>query len=105
MKNYEEIAKTLERRLVELTSNITDIDSELRSSLSADWAEQATQLEDQDALEGLEKTKLQEIAQIREALQRIGQGSYGVCLKCGEAIDLRRLKAQPTATRCVSCAG
>ena len=105
MKTYEEIAKALERRLVELTSNITEIDSELRSSLAADWAEQATQLENQDALEGVEKSKLQESDQIREALQRIGQGSYGVCAQCGEVIDPRRLKALPTATKCIACAG
>jgi|SRR5208282_2102353 len=105
MKTYEEIAQTLEHRLVELMSNIREIDSELQSSLPADWEEQATQLENQDALEGVEKSKLQEIRQIREALQRIGQGSYGVCAQCGEAIDPRRLRALPTATRCISCAG
>ncbi len=105
MKTYEEIAKALERRLVELTGNITEIDSELRSLLPADWNEQATQLENQDALEGIEKSKLQEVHQIREALLRIGQGTYGFCAHCGEAIDPRRLKALPTATRCISCAG
>jgi RNA polymerase-binding protein DksA len=105
MKTHEEIAKALERRLVELASNIAEIDSELRSSLPADWEEQATQLENQDALAGVENSKLQEIRQIREALQRIGQGSYGVCAQCGEAIDPRRLKALPTATRCIACAG
>jgi len=99
------MTKALERRLVELTSNIAEIDSELRSSLPADWEEQATQLEDQDALEGVEKSKLQEVRQIREALRRIAQGNYGVCAQCGGAIDPRRLKALPTATRCVSCIG
>ncbi len=105
METYQEIAKALENRLAELTSNITEIDNELRSLLPADWKEQATQLENQDALEGIEKSKLQEIHQIREALQRIGEGSYGVCAQCGETIDPRRLKALPTATRCIACAG
>ncbi len=105
METYQEIVKALENRLVELTGNITEIDSELHSLLPADWSEQATQLENQDALEGIEKSKLQEIHQIREALQRIAEGSYGVCAQCGETIDPRRLKALPTATRCISCAG
>jgi RNA polymerase-binding transcription factor DksA len=105
MKMNEEIAKTLERRLVELASNITEIDSELRSLLPADWEEQAAKLESQDALPGIENSKLQEIRQIREALQRIAQGSYGVCAECGGAIDPRRLKALPTATKCITCAG
>lgn len=105
MKEYQETAKALQQRLSELTGHIAEIDSELRSGLSADWEEQATQLEGQDALEGIEKTKLQEISQICEALRRIEQGSYGVCAQCGEKINPKRLTALPTATRCIKCAG
>ena len=104
MKTHDDIAKALERRLVELTGQVSEIDSELHKQLPADWEEQATQLENQDALEGIEKSKLQEIGQIREALRRIAQGSYGVCVQCGEPIDPKRLAALPTATRCISCA-
>jgi DnaK suppressor protein len=96
--------KALQSRLAELLGSIAEIDSELRSSLPADWEEQATKLEDQDALEGIEKSKLQEISQIRDALKRIAEGGYGVCAQCGELIDPKRLKALPTATKCISCA-
>jgi DnaK suppressor protein len=99
-----EFEKALQHRLAELVGNVAEIDSELRSSLPADWEEQATKLEDQDPLEGIEKSKLQEIDQIREALKRIAEGGYGVCAQCGEPIDPKRLKALPTATKCISCA-
>jgi DnaK suppressor protein len=102
---YEDIAKALEARLIELTGSIAEIDSELRGLPPADSEEQATYLENQDALEGIEKSKLQEIRQIREALRRIAEGRYGVCAECGEIINPKRLKALPTATRCISCAG
>jgi RNA polymerase-binding transcription factor DksA len=102
---YEDIAKTLAARLAELSGHIAEIDEELRSALPADWEEQATQLEGQDALEGIEKQKLKEIQQIRAALQRIEDGRYGVCAKCGEDIDPKRLKALPTAIFCLSCVG
>jgi RNA polymerase-binding protein DksA len=102
---YEDIAKALQLRLAELTGHIAEIDQELRSALPADWEEQATQLEGQDALEGIEKQKLKEIQQIRAALQRIADGRYGICAKCGEDIDPKRLNALPTAILCVSCAG
>jgi DnaK suppressor protein len=105
MKNYDDIAQALERRLSELTGHIAEIDSELRSSLPADWEEQATQLEGQDALEGIEKSKLQEVEQIRAALRRIAEGHYGVCSQCGEKIAAKRLQALPTATKCIACAG
>ena len=105
MTGHKDIAKELERRLKELTVDIAEIDAELQHSLSADWEEQATQLEGQDALGGIEKAKLQEAAEIRKALQRISLGTYGICKKCGEPIDAKRLKALPTAARCIACAG
>jgi RNA polymerase-binding protein DksA len=104
MTNHQDIASELERRLAELTSDVAAIDAELRSTLPADWSEQATKLEDQDALDGIEKSKLQEIQQIHAALQRIAQGSYGICAQCGEPIGAKRLKALPTATKCIACA-
>jgi RNA polymerase-binding transcription factor DksA len=84
---------------------VAELVQEMRTALPADWEEQATQLEGQDALEGIEKQKLKEIQQIHAALQRIADGQYGICAKCGEDIDPKRLKALPTAIFCVSCAG
>ena len=104
MTKNEDIAKALNIRLAELTGRVAEIDNELRKPLSADSEERATDLENQDALEGIENSELQEIHQIREALKRIAQGTYGVCAKCGVDIDPKRLKALPTATRCISCA-
>ena len=104
MTKNEDIAKALKIRLAELTGRVAEIDSELRKPLSADSEDRATDLENQDALEGIENSELQEIHQIREALNRIAQGTYGVCAKCGVDIDPKRLKALPTATRCISCA-
>ncbi len=104
MEKYQEIAKALEARLAELSGHVAEIDIELRKSLSADSEEQAIDLENQDALEGIEKTKLQEIRQIGAALKRIADGGYGFCAQCGEPIDPKRLKALPTATKCIACA-
>jgi DnaK suppressor protein len=44
-----------------------------------------------------------ELDQVREALRRIDDGSYGVCLDCGDTIIERRLLAVPTARYCASC--
>ena len=38
-----------------------------------------------------------------EALQRIEDGSYGVCFNCEEDILLKRLRAVPWAVRCTKC--
>jgi DnaK suppressor protein len=40
---------------------------------------------------------------VEAALRRIGEDEYGDCVRCGEAIDPRRLAAQPEAPLCVPC--
>ncbi len=45
----------------------------------------------------------QELSEIRAALARIEDGSYGECLSCGGAIGFERLMVQPRATRCLVC--
>ena len=42
---------------------------------------------------------------IEGGLRRIESGQYGTCFYCEEEIEIRRLKADPTSTRCLKCAG
>ena len=104
MTSHEAIARALKLRLDELTGRVSNIESELRQQLPADSDDRATDLENQDALEALEKAELREVRQIEEALKRITDGRYGVCVQCGEKIDPKRLAALPTATTCITCA-
>lgn len=43
------------------------------------------------------------IYEIKQALQRIERGDYGVCEECGDDIGVERLKAQPMTRVCVHC--
>ena len=45
----------------------------------------------------------QMIADIDQALLRIKEGSYGLCARCGNLIDERRLEALPTARYDAAC--
>ncbi len=45
----------------------------------------------------------QELQEIEAALARIGDGSYGACSDCGDDIGPARLKASPSARRCLVC--
>jgi DnaK suppressor protein len=45
----------------------------------------------------------QELQEIEAALARIGDGSYGTCSDCGDEIGPARLKANPSARRCLRC--
>ena len=103
MNEHEEIAKALTARLSELRTHLAKVDRELRKMLPADFEEQAIELENQEALEVIQRTETTEIHQIETALKRISKGIYGTCAKCGEPIDPRRLKALPTAATCIPC--
>jgi DnaK suppressor protein len=43
------------------------------------------------------------ILKIEEALERIEDGSFGICEKCGEDISEQRLRARPVTTHCIEC--
>lgn len=43
------------------------------------------------------------IKDINAALQALEDGEYGICLKCGEKIPLKRLESCPWATLCTDC--
>jgi DnaK suppressor protein len=43
------------------------------------------------------------IEKIKEALDRIDNGQFGVCEVCGKEIGERRLMARPVTTLCIEC--
>jgi DnaK suppressor protein len=47
---------------------------------------------------------LQRLRQIDEALARLRDGQYGICVSCGQRIEVGRLDAAPEVTMCIVCA-
>jgi DnaK suppressor protein len=43
------------------------------------------------------------IKKINEALERIDDGTFGVCEDCGDDIGIPRLKARPMTSLCIEC--
>lgn len=43
------------------------------------------------------------IPNLRIALAAIDDGTYGICIECGEKISRKRLESIPGAIRCVDC--
>lgn len=44
------------------------------------------------------------VAQLREALERLAHGKFGLCVRCGREIPTAILQQHPTMTFCSSCA-
>jgi DnaK suppressor protein len=103
MSEFADIAVKLRERLAELTTRAELIEDDLRHPLDADFSEQAIDLADDEMLEGVDDVLRAEAQQIRFALARIDNGTYGVCSNCGKDIPAARLEVQPIATRCVAC--
>ena len=101
---HEATAAKLRAQLEELKSRAGEIEDDLRHPLDADSSEQAVDLADDEALAGVSDVLRREMRDIRAALARIEDGSYGTCARCGDEIGDARLEALPTATRCIRCA-
>lgn len=104
MTDLTGVKSGLEARLAELESRASRIEADLAEPLSADFEEQATEREDDDALEGQDALLGREIVAVKAALARLDDGSYGECTRCGEEVGEKRLEAYPEAALCISCA-
>lgn len=71
--------------------------------LVGDWSDRAIQLQNDETLQVIDDATRHELAAISEALQRLDQGLYGTCKKCGADIEPGRLQALHAVT-CVRCA-
>ena len=56
---------------------------------------------DRELEEGLQEGAVQTLAQIDRALERLADGSYGTCERCGQPIGGERLRVRPWAILCI----
>lgn len=104
MSDVAMIKRALEERRAVLSSKAEEIEGTLRTPGDPDFAEQATEAEGDEVLEGLENSALLEISQINAALARIENGTFGTCTTCGEPVGDKRLATIPHAAQCIACA-
>jgi len=104
MPDLSVVRAELESRLEVLLRRVERITGDLRKPADPDWQERATEVENDDVLEGLDDASRAEATAVRAALRRIEAGTYGRCFKCGHDIAAGRLAALPSATTCVACA-
>ncbi len=99
-------AELLKRR-EELRNRASRASADLRHEsdpLSADFAEQVTQRENDDVLGAISQSAQAELRQLEAALRRLEEGRYTTCSACGEPIEVERLAAVPYTDRCRACA-
>ncbi len=104
MADHDKTRRALEQRLALLGQRTSRIEAHLREPGDRDSEELVTERQNDEVLEGLGDAELQEIEEIQAALTRIGDGAYGECVTCGEAIAAGRLEALPFTSLCIGCA-
>jgi len=91
-----------EKLIAEISENLTP-ESLTASSDIGDLVDQAGDERDRELsllLTGRDKEKL---SAIDEALEKLEEGTYGICEECGDKIGPGRLKVMPLAKYCVNC--
>lgn len=104
-KDIEYFRKLLTSMLDEAKQKGDSTIEELNVSneLFADPADRATAESDRSFTLRIRDRERRLIRKIQTALQRIDEGSYGICEECGEAISVARLKARPVTRLCINC--
>ncbi len=103
MHDLTHFENLISARLQELGARVHELDHELGEPKSADLDDQSIDLEDDEVLESLGIAAQREITQLNLAMERIRDGSYGICKKCGGAISEARLEAVLHTPLCKNC--
>ena len=103
----DKMQATLLAQKEQILKSLADKHSEYKKMVESgepgDEVDIASDVIDGALLESLGAQDANRLTMINNALDRIQQGKYGVCLKCHKEIPLERLEAIPHAFMCVSC--
>ena len=72
-------------------------------AVSADYLDCASFESDRSTALRIRDRESMLINKIRQSLEDIENGEYGICEDCGGEIAIARLKARPIARRCITC--
>ena len=104
-KDLNTIKKLLEQQLEELLEDADKTASEMADEKAnfPDPTDRASLESDRNFELRIRDRERKLIGKIREALERIEDGEYGLCESCEEEIGIARLKARPVTTMCIDC--
>lgn len=103
-KTKKEFKSLLYRLRERLTGQIAVLkDESLSRDDIIDLAEDGTDAFDRQFALLLASSEHDAVFEIDEALQRIEDGTYGICQQCFKPVDTTRLKALPFVKMCVKC--
>jgi DnaK suppressor protein len=98
----KEARKVLDAKRRELLSGTSDREEILIENAAEDFDRLQQQMNREVAIRNLDReSKL--LKEVQAAMNRVEEGTYGICLRCEEEIPEKRMKAVPWAAYCVGC--
>ncbi len=95
----------LEKQLKDLQADLTrtNLSQPLTTPALADVNDQASFETERSFELRIKDRERKLIGKVQEALKKISEGSYGVCVSCAEPIGVKRLQARPVTDLCINC--
>lgn len=101
IKAYEKI---LRERQQELNIRLQRIEDDFEKPSTPDEDDRTAERSEDEVLEEMGQVGQEELKAIDAALDRVANGSFGICVKCGEPIAQERLAVVPYTPFCQECA-
>src|SRR5512137_1906432 len=104
--SYDRLKLALLTEQATLTKELAELQSTIKEEgvgYSTHPADEGTAAFDQARDLAVQVSAEQTLKLVNDALERFENGTYGLCLDCGQEIDAARLKAIPYAPVCLSC--
>lgn len=101
---YADIQADLERQRADILQEVEEILTNRKGMDSfPDVSDQASAETEQNFSLRIREREQKLLKKIDEALGRLASHTYGMCVRCGEEIPHKRLKARPVTTLCIEC--
>ena len=103
-EDFAEFKALIEKKIEKTRVQLTALEAQLTASAESkdnegDWMDDSTINTDIEMLEVMANRQRKHLIDLQNALQRIYNKSYGICIITGELIDKKRLLAVPTTSK------
>ncbi len=100
---FKTVLTDRKKNLLERANQIVSREVKKENEHLSDYADIATLESDRAFQLRIRDRERKLIKKIDQALERLDEGTFGLCERCGDEIGIERLKARPVTTYCIHC--
>jgi DnaK suppressor protein len=103
LARFKKILLKEREQIVGEVKQIVESSKEMGQDGIQDIGDEAANIYNKQVLLSLNENERQRLKEVDESLDRIENGTYGICEECGGPISIKRLEVRPVAKYCVPC--